>query len=240
MPSVCHTYPSNSRDEWPLEELSFQFNFTGCGLNTPQIAAGAKDLYDSYKKYSDLMPGTKPNMSKKSDSIVDAINAEPTSSSVTSARSRAANREAMYGTQKAETSAPSTQAKKAEPIVAVKKTQTVAMSKPKGPSEAARRAADWAEFSKGREADTAALKDITDRYAKTGSLVNPEDENAYTKSVAGEDSEYKRGGQIKRRPPKPAKKAPAKRFASGGMSRSSASKRGDGCATKGHTKGKYL
>ena len=126
------------------------------------------------------------------------------------------------------------------PIVAVKKTQTVAMSKPKGPSEAARRAADWAAFSKGREADTAALKDITDRYAKTGSLVNPEDENAYTKSVAGEESEYKRGGQIKRRPPKPAKKAPAKRFASGGMSRSSASKRGDGCATKGHTKGKYL
>ena len=127
-----------------------------------------------------------------------------------------------------------TPTKKAEPVVAVKKTQTVAMSKPKGPSEAARRAADWAAFSKGREADTAALKDITDRYT------NPEDMNTQGKLDAAEDSEYKKGGQIKRRPPKPAKKVPTKRFASGGMSRSSASKRADGCATKGHTKGKYL
>ena len=44
-----------------------------------------------------------------------------------------------------------------------------------------------------------------------------------------------------KRPPKPAKKVPARKFASGGnVSRTSASKRGDGCATKGHTKGKYL
>ena len=50
----------------------------------------------------------------------------------------------------------------------------------------------------------------------------------------------KKGGMTKR-PPKPAKKVPPRKFASGGsVSRTSASKRGDGCATKGHTKGKYL
>jgi hypothetical protein len=54
------------------------------------------------------------------------------------------------------------------------------------------------------------------------------------------DSDFKKGGMTKR-PPKPAKKVPARKFASGGnVSRTSASKRGDGCATKGHTKGKYL
>ena len=47
----------------------------------------------------------------------------------------------------------------------------------------------------------------------------------------------KKGGMTKR-PPKPAKKVPLRKFASGGStSRTSASKRGDGCATKGHTKG---
>jgi hypothetical protein len=36
-----------------------------------------------------------------------------------------------------------------------------------------------------------------------------------------------------KRPPKPAKKVPPRKFASGGStSRTSASKRGDGCATK--------
>ena len=54
------------------------------------------------------------------------------------------------------------------------------------------------------------------------------------------DTDFKKGGMTKR-PPKPAKKVPARKFASGGStSRTSASKRGDGCATKGHTKGKYL
>ena len=96
-------------------------------------------------------------------------------------------------------------------------------------------AAEWAKFSKGREADTAALKDITDRYSKTGTLVNPDEENARTKTEATEA--LKKGGMTKR-PPKPAKKVPPRKFASGGStSRTSASKRGDGCATKGHTKG---
>lgn len=54
------------------------------------------------------------------------------------------------------------------------------------------------------------------------------------------ESDFKKGGMTKR-PPKPAKKVPPRKFASGGStSRTSASKRGDGCATKGHTKGKYL
>ena len=54
------------------------------------------------------------------------------------------------------------------------------------------------------------------------------------------DTDFKKGGMTKR-PPKPAKKVPTRKFASGGStSRTSASKRGDGCATKGHTKGKYL
>jgi hypothetical protein len=51
------------------------------------------------------------------------------------------------------------------------------------------------------------------------------------------DTDFKKGGMTKR-PPKPAKKVPPRKFASGGStSRTSASKRGDGCATKGHTKG---
>ena len=208
-------------------------------------ALGAKELYDSYKKYDELMPGTKPNMSKKSDSIVDAINSDSDAS--TRAKSRGANREAMYGSQKSEPSTvtkteSSTPVKKEEPVAVVKK-QTTVVSKPKGPTEGDRArnsmADEWAAFSKGREADTAALKDITDRYDKTGTLVNLDDENARTKTEATEASGYKKGGMTKR-PPKPAKKVPPRKFASGGStSRTSASKRGDGCATKGHTKGVY-
>jgi len=212
------------------------------------MAMGAKDLYDSYKKYDELMPGTKPNMSKKSDSIVDAINSDSDAS--TRAKSRGANREAMYGSQKdvSKASTPDVEIKKTEIVKTAPAVSKPALksgtSKPKGPTEGDRArnsmAAEWAAFSKGREADTAALKDITDRYSKTGTLVNPDEENARTKTEATEASEYKKGGMTKR-PPKPAKKVPPRKFASGGsVSRTSASKRGDGCATKGHTKGKYL
>jgi hypothetical protein len=44
----------------------------------------------------------------------------------------------------------------------------------------------------------------------------------------------KRGGKVK------AKCGGGKMASGGKVSRSSASKRGDGCATKGHTRGKYL
>jgi len=153
--------------------------------------------------------------------------------------------DSLVGSSKGSDTAPDAVIKKTEivktaPVVSRK--SSIAPSKMASPAKSSRNsmADEWAAFSKGREADTAALKDITDRYSKTGTLVNPEDENAYTKSVAGEESEYKKGGMTKR-PPKPAKKVPARKFASGGnVSRTSASKRGDGCATKGHTKGKYL
>ena len=209
----------------------------------PAIAAGV--LAESAGKYGEergfgFQPRDVPksSMSKKSDPIVDAINSDSDAS--TRANSRAANREAMYGTQK--TPEPSKPAKKDEPVAVVKK-QTTVVSKPKvsAPAKSSRNsmADEWAAFSKGREADTAALKDITDRYSKTGTLVNPDEENARTKTEATEASEYKKGGMTKR-PPKPAKKVPLRKFASGGStSRTSASKRGDGCATKGHTKGKY-
>jgi hypothetical protein len=160
-------------------------------------------------------------------------------SSTDTAKSRAANREAIYGTQKSE---PSTPAKKDEPVAVVKK-QTTVVSKPKvsAPAKSSRNsmADEWAAFSKGREADTAALKDITDRYKQTGTLVKAEDSDLPKPSEL-KDTDFKKGGMTKR-PPKPAKKVPARKFASGGnVSRTSASSRGDGCATKGHTKGKYL
>jgi hypothetical protein len=184
-------------------------------------------------------------MSKKSDPIVDAIN--PDSDASTRANSRAANREAIYGTQKSKPSTPD----KKEPPVAVVKKQTTVVSKPKGPTEGDRArnsmADEWAAFSKGREADTAALKDITDRYKQTGTLVkkptsSEQDEtSAEDMNTQGKLPEGMKKGGMTKRPPKPAKKVPARKFASGGnVSRTSASKRGDGCATKGHTKGKYL
>jgi hypothetical protein len=136
---------------------------------------------------------------------------------------------------------------KEEPAAVIKKTEIVktapVVSKPKvsAPTKSSRNsmADEWAAFSKGREADTAALKDITDRYKQTGTLVKSEDSDLPKPSEL-KDSDFKKGGMTKR-PPKPAKKVPARKFASGGStSRTSASKRGDGCATKGHTKGKYL
>jgi hypothetical protein len=118
---------------------------------------------------------------------------------------------------------------------------SIAPSKRVSPAKSSRNsmADEWAAFSKGREADTAALKDITDRYKQTGTLVKAEDSDLPKPSEL-KDTDFKKGGMTKR-PPKPAKKVPARKFASGGStSRTSASKRGDGCATKGHTKGKYL
>lgn len=118
---------------------------------------------------------------------------------------------------------------------------SIAPSKRASPAKSSRNsmADEWAAFSKGREADTAALKDITDRYKQTGTLVKAEDSDLPKPSEL-KDTDFKKGGLTKR-PPKPAKKVPPRKFASGGnVSRTSASKRGDGCATKGHTKGKYL
>jgi hypothetical protein len=149
-------------------------------------------------------------------------------SSTDTAKSRAANREAMYGTQKTpEVSKP---AKKDEPVAVVKK-QTTVVSKPKGPTEGDRARAALKEFR-----DWNASRAPLDSDATTAEDMNTQGKLDAVENVDG----MKKGGMTKR-PPKPAKKVPARKFASGGStSRTSASKRGDGCATKGHTKGKYL
>ena len=128
--------------------------------------------------------------------------------------------------------------KRDEPVVSVEKVTKIVKPTSAPPAKSSRNsmADEWAAFSKGREADTAALKDITDRYKQTGTLVKAEDSDLPKPSEL-KDTDFKKGGMTKR-PPKPAKKVPPRKFASGGStSRTSASKRGDGCATKGHTKG---
>ena len=156
-------------------------------------------------------------------------------SSTDAANSRAANREAMYGTQK--TPEPSKPAKKDEPVAVVKK-QTTVVSKPKGMSEGDRARAAI-ESMRGQY-------ESGDLYNKAGIEKSSKDAAEMSKYIDSDKPEdlpangLKKGGMTKR-PPKPAKKVPARKFASGGStSRTSASKRGDGCATKGHTKGKYL
>jgi hypothetical protein len=161
-------------------------------------------------------------------------------SSTDTANSRAANREAIYGTQK--TPEPSKPAKKDEPVAVVKK-QTTVVSKPKA-SMSGRGGIDMAaleEFKNSYDKEQRPQLDALREYTDNIKLRDAADtENARTKTETVEASGYKKGGMTKR-PPKPAKKVPARKFASGGnTSRTSASKRGDGCATKGHTKGKYL
>jgi len=105
------------------------------------------------------------------------------------------------------------------------------ISKPKGPTEGDRARAALKEFR-----DWNASRAPLDSDATTA-----EDMNTQGKLDAVENVEGMKKGGMTKRPPKPAKKVPARKFASGGnVSRTSASKRGDGCATKGHTKGKYL
>ena len=153
----------------------------------------------------------KSSMSKKSDPIVDAINAEP----------------------KAKAATPDVEIKKTEIVKTAPAVSKPALksgtSKPKGPTEGDRARAAIESMRSQYESG--------DLYNKVGLEKSAEDENARTKTEATEASEYKKGGMTKR-PPKPAKKVPPRKFASGGStSRTSASKRGDGCATKGHTKG---
>jgi hypothetical protein len=105
------------------------------------------------------------------------------------------------------------------------------ISKPKGPTEGDRARAALKEFR-----DWNASRAPLDSDATTAEDMNTQGKLDAVENVDG----MKKGGMTKR-PPKPAKKVPPRKFASGGnVSRTSASKRGDGCATKGHTKGKYL
>lgn len=123
---------------------------------------------------------------------------------------------------------------KTAPAVSRKSTPSAPVRKSMADVDAMIRDAD-----KGRTVSSDALQADIDRYKQTGTLV---DNSKFLESGKPEDlpaNGMKKGGMTKR-PPKPAKKVPARKFASGGStSRTSASKRGDGCATKGHTKGVY-
>ena len=148
----------------------------------------------------------------------------------TSARDRAAD---LMGQPKAKAATPDVEIKKTEIVKTAPAVSKPALksgtSKPKGPTEGDRARAAIESMRSQYESG--------DLYNKVGLEKSAEDENARTKTEATEA--MKKGGMTKR-PPKPAKKVPPRKFASGGStSRTSASKRGDGCATKGHTKGKY-
>ena len=146
----------------------------------------------------------------------------------TSARDRAAD---LLGQPKSsgpkeDSKVEPTPSKKESPVAVVKKSSTTVM-KPKGPTEGDRARAALKEFKAWNDSRAPLDSDST----------TAEDMNTQGKIEATEA--LKKGGMTKR-PPKPAKKVPARKFASGGsVSRTSASKRGDGCATKGHTKGVY-
>jgi len=157
----------------------------------------------------------------------------------TSAKDRAAELmgQAKNSNSKEDVKVDSTPSKKEAPVAVVKKSSTTVM-KPKGPTEGDRARAAIESMRSQYESG--------DLYNKVGlekSAKDAADMSKYIDSDKPEDlpaNGMKKGGMTKR-PPKPAKKVPPRKFASGGsVSRTSASKRGDGCATKGHTKGKYL
>jgi hypothetical protein len=146
----------------------------------------------------------------------------------TSAKDRAAE---LMGQPKSKASTPDVEIKKTEIVKSAPAASKPALksgtSKPKGPTEGDRARAALKEFKAWNDS----------RAPLDSNATKAEDMNTQGKIEATEN--MKKGGMTKR-PPKPAKKVPARKFASGGStSRTSASKRGDGCATKGHTKGKY-
>ena len=149
----------------------------------------------------------------------------------TSARDRAAD---LMGQPKAKASTPDVEIKASasKTPAASKPALKSGTSKPKGLTEGDRARAALKEFKAWNDSRAPLDSDST----------KAEDMNTQGKIEATEDlpaNGLKKGGMTKR-PPKPAKKVPPRKFASGGStSRTSASKRGDGCATKGHTKGKY-
>ena len=166
--------------------------------------------YSKLPEGAELRGGAKNYVNKKSGPIVTAISAEPT-------------------TKMAPVSKP------AEAVVAVKKSDSKSMAAPvkksspreTSGSRASRQAAydafkaDQVDYNKGLANDRMGIS--ADDTAELAAL-KPED--------------FKKGGVTKRPPARPAKKVPARKFASGGTTRSSTSHRGDGCATKGHTKGR--
>jgi hypothetical protein len=142
--------------------------------------------------------------------------------------------DSLVGSSKGSDTAPDAVIKKTEivktaPVVSRKSAPSIMKSK--GPTEGDRARAALKEFR-----DWNASRAPLDSDATTAEDMDTQGKLDAVENVDG----MKKGGMTKR-PPKPAKKVPARKFASGGStSRTSASKRGDGCATKGHTKGKYL
>lgn len=138
------------------------------------------------------------------------------------------------------------------PDAVIKKTEIVktapVVSRKSTPSASARNSMSEGQRIRDAIESMRGQYESGDLYNKTGLEKSAQDANtAEDMNTAGKldavepvTINAKKGGLTKR-PPKPAKKVPARKFASGGStSRTSASKRGDGCATKGHTKGKYL
>ena len=157
---------------------------------------------------------------KKSDPLVDAVNTKA---------------KALKVSTSAEPVAPVSKPA-AEATVAVKKSESKSMAAPvkksspreeTSGSRASRQAAydafkaDEVDYNKGL---------ANDRMGVTA------DDTTELASPIPED--FKKGGMTKRPPARPTKKVPPRKFASGGTTRSSTSHRGDGCATKGHTKGR--
>ena len=142
--------------------------------------------------------------------------------------------DSLVGSSKGSDTAPDAVIKKTEivktaPVVSRKSAPSIMKSK--GPTEGDRARAALKEFR-----DWNASRAPLDSDATTAEDMGTQGKLDAVENVDG----MKKGGMTKR-PPKPAKKVPPRKFASGGStSRSSASSRGDGCATKGHTKGKYL
>ena len=147
--------------------------------------------------------------------------------------------------------------KKPGPVVAAinAETKTTPVSKPAAGATAAVKKSEPKSM-------TAPVKKSSPREETSGSRASRQaaydafkaDEVDYNKGLANDrigvtaddtaelasltDKDFKKGGMTKRPPARPTKKVPVRKFASGGTTRSSTSHRGDGCATKGHTKGR--
>jgi hypothetical protein len=154
--------------------------------------------------------------------------------------------DSLVGSSKGSDTAPDAVIKKTEivktaPVVSRKSSPSTMKSKASMSGRGGIDMAALEEFKNSYDKEQRPQLDALREYTDNIKLRDAADtENARTKTETVEASGYKKGGMTKR-PPKPAKKVPARKFASGGnVSRTSASKRGDGCATKGHTKGKYL
>ena len=148
--------------------------------------------------------------------------------------------DSLVGSSKSSNTAPDAVIKKTEIV----KTAPVA-SRKTAPSAPARKSMSEGQRIRDAIESMRGQYESGDLYNKTGLEKSAQDANtAEDMNTEGKldavepvTINAKKGGMTKR-PPKPAKKVPPRKFASGGStSRTSASKRGDGCATKGHTKG---